>query len=134
MTCSEPQLSVWVRQMFLGMNTHSEGPGKRVCSAQQGLIRSLTDPGEHCTLANRACKQVHAYHTLLQVLAEKKVTYTPKYVDLFNGQSLSPQYLAINPNGTVPVLVDGDKVISDSRCVSCAQGTYAPFAIGLQCV
>jgi glutathione S-transferase len=47
-------------------------------------------------------------------LSEKSVKYTPKYTDLFNGQSLSPQYLAINPNGTVPALVDGAVKITDS--------------------
>lgn len=55
-----------------------------------------------------------------QALAEKGVPYTGKYTDLFNGQSLSPEYLAINPKATVPALVveggpEGRKVIPDSR-------------------
>jgi hypothetical protein len=53
--------------------------------------------------------------TPLQILAEKNIKYTSKYVDLFNGQSLSPEYLAVNPAGTVPALKDGDKVIGDSK-------------------
>jgi glutathione S-transferase/GST-like protein len=48
-------------------------------------------------------------------LAEKNIKYTSKYVDLFNGQSLSPEYLAVNPTGTVPALKDGDKLIGDSK-------------------
>ncbi|WIA34352.1 hypothetical protein OEZ86_012689 [Tetradesmus obliquus] len=51
------------------------------------------------------------------VLAEKNISYTSKYVDLFNGQSLSPEYLAVNPAGTVPALKDGDKTIEDSKAI-----------------
>lgn len=63
---------------------------------------------------------------VLQALAEKGVTYTSKYTDLFNGQSLSPEYLAINPRGTIPSLVvegapDGRRVIADSRYKPAAQ-------------
>jgi glutathione S-transferase/GST-like protein len=58
----------------------------------------------------------------LQALAEKGVSYNYKYTDLFTGQSLSPDYLAVNPKGTVPALVvqgpDGRQVIPDSRCVT----------------
>lgn len=74
---------------------------------------------------------------LLQALAEKGVKYTSKYTDLFNGQSLSPAFLAINPKGTVPVLVveaepqQGKRVIADSRCVACVLGgegtSYYPY-------
>jgi glutathione S-transferase/GST-like protein len=48
-------------------------------------------------------------------LAEKNIKFSSKYVDLFNGQSLSPEYLAVNPAGTVPALKDGDKIIADSK-------------------
>jgi hypothetical protein len=58
-----------------------------------------------------ACSQL----PLLQILAEKNIKHTSKYVDLFNGQSLSPEYLAVNPTGTVPALKDGDKLIGDSK-------------------
>lgn len=58
----------------------------------------------------------------LQALAEKGVSYNSKYTDLFTGQSLSPDYLAVNPKGTVPALVvqgpDGRQVIPDSRCLT----------------
>jgi glutathione S-transferase len=59
----------------------------------------------------------------VQALAEKGVSYTGKYTDLFNGQSLSPEYLAVNPKGTVPALIvegvpEGRKVIADSRWAS----------------
>lgn len=61
---------------------------------------------------------MHLCHA--QALAEKGVPYSSKYTDLFNGQSLSPDYLAINPKGTVPALVveggqEARRVIPDSR-------------------
>ena len=34
------------------------------------------------------------------------------------GQNKTPEYLAINPNGKVPVLVDGDLVIWESRAIN----------------
>lgn len=59
----------------------------------------------------------------LQALAEKGVKYSSKYTDLFNGQSLSPEFLSVNPKGTVPALVveggpEGRQVIADSRCAA----------------
>lgn len=71
----------------------------------------------------------------LQALAEKGVSYNSKYTDLFTGQSLSPDYLAVNPKGTVPALVvqgpDGRQVIPDSRCVTAC--TLADTALQLSC-
>jgi hypothetical protein len=63
-----------------------------------------------------------------QALAEKGVPYTSKYTDLFNGQSLSPEYLAVNPKGTVPALViqqgPDRRVIADSRCARCRSQSH----------
>lgn len=38
-------------------------------------------------------------------------------VDLFRGEQRSPEYLAIDPNGKVPVLVDGEFILSESRAI-----------------
>lgn len=38
-------------------------------------------------------------------------------VDLFQGQSRTPEFLAINPNGRVPVLVDGDFTLWESTAI-----------------
>lgn len=38
-------------------------------------------------------------------------------VDLMNGQQNTPEFLELNPFGLVPVIVDGDFVISDSQAV-----------------
>ena len=38
-------------------------------------------------------------------------------VDLAKGEQRSPEYLALNPNGAIPVLVDGDFVLTESRAI-----------------
>ncbi|MES2450124.1 MAG: glutathione S-transferase N-terminal domain-containing protein [Pseudomonadota bacterium] len=38
-------------------------------------------------------------------------------VDMLRGAQLKPEFLALNPNVKVPVLVDGDAVISDSTAI-----------------
>jgi glutathione S-transferase len=44
------------------------------------------------------------------VLEEKKL-------DFAKGEHKSPEYLALNPNGAVPTLVDGDFVLTESRAI-----------------
>lgn len=38
------------------------------------------------------------------ILLEKGAPYTTRFTNLFNGQSLSPAFLRVNPAGTVPAL------------------------------
>ena len=38
-------------------------------------------------------------------------------VDFAKGEHKSPDYLALNPNGAVPTLVDGDFVLTESRAI-----------------
>jgi len=40
-----------------------------------------------------------------------------KTLDLARGEHRSPDYLAINPNGAIPTLVDGDFVLTESRAI-----------------
>jgi glutathione S-transferase len=40
-----------------------------------------------------------------------------KTLDLRKGEQKSPEYLAVNPHGTVPALVDGDFVLTESRAI-----------------
>ena len=40
-----------------------------------------------------------------------------KKLDFAKGEHKSPEYLALNPNGAVPTLVDGDLVLTESRAI-----------------
>lgn len=41
------------------------------------------------------------------------------HVDLAKGEQKSPAFLAINPNGKIPALVDGDTVLWESNAIMC---------------
>jgi GST-like protein len=40
------------------------------------------------------------------MLEELSLPYEPRYIDVFKGEQFTPQFLALNPAGKVPVLVD----------------------------
>lgn len=50
-------------------------------------------------------------------LEEMEVAYEPVVVDTRKGEQFAPDYLAVNPNGKVPALVDGDAVVFDSNAI-----------------
>ena len=51
-------------------------------------------------------------------LREKRLPYVSRYVELWQYENLSPEYLKLNPNGVVPTLVhDGDAIIN-SFCIN----------------
>lgn len=41
----------------------------------------------------------------------------PVFVDLTKGEQMKPEFLALNPNHAVPVLVDGDFVLTESHAI-----------------
>lgn len=49
-------------------------------------------------------------------------------VDLFKGGTKTDEYLAMNPNGKVPVLVDGDFVLWESRAINAYLASKKPDA------
>ena len=62
------------------------------------------------------------------VLAPRKVCAVAKYlespidyafVDLGCGENRTPHYLALNPNGKVPTLVDGERVLWEADAIMC---------------
>ncbi|WP_020591212.1 glutathione S-transferase family protein [Kiloniella laminariae] len=55
-----------------------------------------------------------AIHALLE---ELKCSYTLIEVDLSQGMQRQPEYLAINPNGRVPTLLDGQTAIYESAAI-----------------
>jgi glutathione S-transferase len=46
------------------------------------------------------------------------LTLEEKLVDLGKGEQRTAEYLALNPNGAIPTLVDGDFVLSESRAIA----------------
>lgn len=57
------------------------------------------------------CRKVRA------VAYELGVSLEPVHVDLVRGGQKTPAFLAINPNGRVPVLVDGELVLWESTAI-----------------
>ena len=51
-------------------------------------------------------------------LIEKQLDYQEQIVDLIQFQNLDPAYIALNPNGVVPTLRDGDEVIIESSIIN----------------
>jgi glutathione S-transferase len=50
-------------------------------------------------------------------LNAKGLQFDELKLDLFSGDQLKPEYLAINPNGVVPSLVDNGNIITDSAVI-----------------
>ncbi len=51
------------------------------------------------------------------VLAEKNIQWQSHILNLLTFENLQPSYVRLNPQGVVPTLVDGDKVICDSVAI-----------------
>jgi glutathione S-transferase len=55
---------------------------------------------------------------IVQMFAlDQGVSLDYQVVDLFTGEHLKPEFLAINPNGMVPVLEDGDFRLTESSAI-----------------
>src|SRR5438132_13297173 len=50
-------------------------------------------------------------------LMEKGVAFNSRYVDLLNFDQHKPDYLAINPQGTIPVMTHGSLVLTESTAI-----------------
>ncbi len=50
-------------------------------------------------------------------LEEAGLPYDPRPVDTRKGEQHKPKFLAINPNGKVPVIIDGETVVFDSNAI-----------------
>src|ERR1700750_2169900 len=56
-------------------------------------------------------RRVRLTAAVLRIELEEKV------LDFAKGEHKAPDYLALNPNGTVPALADGDFVLTESRVI-----------------
>jgi glutathione S-transferase len=52
------------------------------------------------------------------MLEELEVPYELRFVDLAAGAQKSPEILALNPMGKLPIVVDGDAVVTESAAVA----------------
>ena len=52
------------------------------------------------------------------VLLEKGLAWTSRVLDLTRMEQKHPAYLALNPNGVVPTLVHGDRVLYESNVIT----------------
>ena len=78
----------------------------------------------------------HHSHTrsanVVWMLEELGVDYTLKHVSLAAGEHKTPEFLALNPMGKLPLLVDGDVVVTESAAIGLyladryGYGTLAP--------
>lgn len=59
------------------------------------------------------CRKVDAVAKQLGLILEHKI------LDVAKGENRTPAFLALNPNGKVPVLVDGDVVLWESNAIQC---------------
>jgi GST-like protein len=50
-------------------------------------------------------------------LEEAELPYEPIAVDTRKGDQFAPDFLAVNPNGKVPAIVDGDVTVFDSNAI-----------------
>jgi GSH-dependent disulfide-bond oxidoreductase len=50
-------------------------------------------------------------------LEEASLAYEPVPIDTRRGEQFNPAFLAINPNGKVPAIVDGDVIVFDSNAI-----------------
>lgn len=61
------------------------------------------------------CQTSYASHKVLLYLAEKKLPFLPKVIDLRKQEHITSDYRKINPKGTVPSMIDTDgKIITNS--------------------
>ena len=70
------------------------------------MLELYHDWDSFCSLKVRLC------------LAEKRLAWTGRRVDLMKFEHLSPEYLKLNPNGVVPTLVDDGAPIVESTVIN----------------
>src|SRR2546425_8449547 len=96
------------RQRGRGLEREA-APWLRRAPAVERMTDSITlydSPGSPCARRVRA------------VLLEKGLAWITRLVDLTRMEQKRPEYLALNPNGVVPTLVHGDRVLYESNVIT----------------
>ena len=55
--------------------------------------------------------------TVVWMLEEVGAPYTLRFVNIMQGGQKAPEFLALNPMGKLPVLVDGDTVVTETAAI-----------------
>ena len=50
-------------------------------------------------------------------LAEKGLPFRSHYIDMLKFDQHQPEYLAVNPQGTIPAMIHGDRVLTESTAI-----------------
>jgi GSH-dependent disulfide-bond oxidoreductase len=105
------------------------GPRRRGKSGRGKLdtATSLASPiaGRSCASAtSEACRMIRFYYhpspnpaKVAHFLEEAELPYELVPVDTRKGEQHQPAFLAINPNGKTPAIVDGEAVVFDSNAI-----------------
>ena len=73
----------------------------------------------HGTALSPPCRLVYMTCEVLGI------EYKSIEVDLFKGMTRTPEYLKMNPQHTVPTMVDGKLVLNESRAIATYLGSMA---------
>ena len=110
--CAERRVSSRSRALAAGAASFDAGLSERYRDAR------MTEQRSPATTGVRLFHAAPSYYSKIARLAlvEGKRSFTPVTVDIHRRMSqFEPEYVRLNPNMTVPTLVDGDRVIPDSR-------------------
>lgn len=103
------------------------GPG--VAPGAGGVYRARMPTPDSIVLYHHPFSRASS---VVWMLEELGVPYTLKYVDLMAGEQKAPDFLALNPMGKLPVLVDGETVVTEAAAIGLyladryGYGTLAP--------
>lgn len=94
------------------------------CRALPSLscARPVRDSQEHPPVEEAHMIKLYFHHTpnpmkVVLMLEETALPYELLPIDMFAGQQHEPAYRAINPNGKVPAIIDGERVVFDSNAI-----------------
>ena len=106
--------------------TRDRGAGDRTFTIDPGSAQPVTSPFPWSTLSNGGRPDEALYQSVLAKCPqgscrrnELGIELETQTLDLRAGEQRTPEYLALNPNGKVPTLVDGDTVLWESNAIMC---------------
>ena len=68
----------------------------------------------------------NGYKTRL-LMHQLGMPFEVEWVDILKGETRTPEFLAINPNGRIPTLVDSDYILPESNAILCYLADGTPF-------